>query len=146
MNIPRLIHGGLSVDDRGTLAFCNDFQFEGIKRFYFVSNHQAWTVRAWHGHKYEAKYVTAVSGSALVCAVQIDDWNSPNQRSATDQFVLSTLKPAVLYIPPGYANGWMSLTADCKLLFLSTATLDESRVDDVRFPARYWDPWKVEER
>lgn len=144
--VPRLLPGGLSVDDRGTLVFCNDFQFEGIKRFYFVSNHRSNKVRAWHGHKHEAKYVIAVSGSALVCAVQIDDWTSPDQLSAVDQFVLFALNPAVLYIPPGYANGWMNLTDDAKLLFFSTATLEESLRDDYRFPTRYWDPWKTEER
>jgi dTDP-4-dehydrorhamnose 3,5-epimerase len=40
----------------------------------------------------------------------------------------------------------MSLTPDAKLVFFSTATLEESRNDDYRFPARYWDVWQVDER
>jgi dTDP-4-dehydrorhamnose 3,5-epimerase-like enzyme len=60
--------------------------------------------------------------------------------------VLSASAPAVLYIPAGYANGNMSLTADAKAVFFSTATVEESREDDIRLDARLWDPWPVEER
>jgi dTDP-4-dehydrorhamnose 3,5-epimerase len=40
----------------------------------------------------------------------------------------------------------MSLTADAKLMFFSTSTVEESRGDDYRYDARHWDPWQVEER
>ncbi len=60
--------------------------------------------------------------------------------------MLSAGTPAVLYIPPGYANGFMSLTADARLAFFSTRTLAESQGDDVRFDARHWDIWDVVER
>jgi dTDP-4-dehydrorhamnose 3,5-epimerase len=40
----------------------------------------------------------------------------------------------------------MSLTVDAKIMFFSTSTLEESMKDDIRFPARRWDPWHVEER
>jgi dTDP-4-dehydrorhamnose 3,5-epimerase len=52
----------------------------------------------------------------------------------------------VLYIPPGYANGAMTLTSDTMIQYFSTATLEESKGDDIRFDARLWDPWQVEER
>jgi hypothetical protein len=40
----------------------------------------------------------------------------------------------------------MSLSPSTKLLYLSDATLDASLDDDIRFPARHWDPWHVAER
>jgi dTDP-4-dehydrorhamnose 3,5-epimerase len=40
----------------------------------------------------------------------------------------------------------MSLTEDAKLIFFSTSTLEESKDDDFRYPARYWDIWTVAER
>ncbi len=144
--LPRLIEGGLAVDDRGDIAFVNDFQFEGVKRFYMVSNHRAGFVRAWHAHRREGKYVTVAQGAAIVAAVAIDNWERPSKNAEIHRYVLSAQKPAVLYIPPGYANGFMSLTADTKLVFFSTATLEESRNDDVRYDARYWDAWQVSER
>jgi dTDP-4-dehydrorhamnose 3,5-epimerase-like enzyme len=143
---PRLLEGGLGVDDRGQVAFVNEFHFAGVKRFYVVSNHRTGTVRAWHAHRREGKYVSVVQGAALVAAVGIDDWKRPSRTSTVHRYVLSHERPAVLYIPPGHANGFMSLTPDAKLIFFSTATLEESQADDVRFDARYWDPWPVEER
>jgi len=51
-----------------------------------------------------------------------------------------------LYIPAGFANGFMSLTSDTQIIFFSTSTIDESKGDDFRFDARYWDIWEVIER
>ena len=51
MSEPLLIEGGLAVDDRGEVRFVNGFGFEGVKRFYAVSNHQPGFVRAWHAHR-----------------------------------------------------------------------------------------------
>jgi dTDP-4-dehydrorhamnose 3,5-epimerase len=143
---PVLLAGGLSVDDRGEVGFVNDFGFEGVKRFYTVSNHRQGFVRAWHGHQREAKYVLAVGGAALIGVVPVDNWDQPSRDAPVERFVLSTHKPAVLYIPAGHANGFMSLTADLKLVFFSTASLEESQADDFRYDARYWDIWGIVER
>ena len=136
---PYLIEGGLFIDDRGSISFCNGFQFEGEKvlprgesscRVHScVARSQVW-----------GKYVAAVSGAALVCAVEMDS------KTGIQRFVLSSIKPSVLFIPPGYANGWMSLTGDTRLMFFSTATLEESQTDDIRFPAYRWNPWPVKEQ
>ncbi len=146
MKKPNLIRGGLAVDDRGEVGFVNDFDFGDVKRFYAVTNHRRGFVRAWHGHKHEAKYVTVVKGAALVCCVVVDDFDDPSRDLPVHRFVLSERTPAVLHVPPGCANGFMSLTDDAKVLFFSSATLEESQQDDFRFDSRIWDPWSVEER
>jgi dTDP-4-dehydrorhamnose 3,5-epimerase-like enzyme len=143
---PRLIEGKLATDDRGEVAFVNGFSFEGVRRFYSVSNFRNGYVRAWHAHKREAKYVTVIRGAALVGCVKIDDWEHPSSGLPVRRFVLTERSPAVLYIPMGYANGFMTLTDGAKLLFFSTATLEESASDDYRFDARTWDCWSVPER
>lgn len=143
---PKLIDGGLSVDDRGQVSFINGFGFGDVKRFYMVSNHAQGFVRAWHGHKREGKYVLVVKGAAIIAAVPIDDWERPSKDAPVQRYVLSEKKPTILYIPPGHANGFMSLTADAQIMFFSTSTLDESLGDDIRFDARYWDVWSVVER
>lgn len=140
------MEGGLAVDDRGEIAFVNDFNFAGVKRFYVVKNHVSGFIRAWHGHKKAGKYVMAVQGAALVGAVKIDNWDSPSKDAQVHRFVLSEHKPAVLYIPPGYANGAMTLTMGAKIMYFATDTLEETKNDDYRYGARYWDIWKVEER
>jgi dTDP-4-dehydrorhamnose 3,5-epimerase len=146
MNEPTLFAGDIAVDDRGEVGFVNDFAFAGVKRFYTVKNHRQGFVRAWHAHQRESKYVTVLEGAALVGAVKIDDWSNPSKDLPVSKYVLSAKKPKVLFVPAGYANGFMSLTEDARLVFFSTSTVAESMGDDVRFPARYWDIWQVEER
>lgn len=143
---PKLIKGGLAVDDRGSVSFINDFDFKNVKRFYMVDNHKQGFIRAWHGHKNEAKYVLLAKGSALVCAVKVDDWAEPSKDAEIHKFILSDKNPSVLFIPKGYANGFMSLTTDSKLMFFSTSSLEESLGDDYRYDSRHWNPWYVEER
>ncbi len=142
----RLYQGDISIDDRGEVGFVNDFDFRGVKRFYTVKNHRQGFVRAWHAHRHEAKYVSVVEGAALVGAVRIDNWEKPSPNSPVARHVLSATKPNILYIPPGFANGFMSLTDGAKLIFYSTATLAETQGDDVRYDPRLWDIWKIEER
>jgi dTDP-4-dehydrorhamnose 3,5-epimerase-like enzyme len=143
---PKLLVGDLAVDDRGEVGFVNDFDFAGVKRFYTVRNHRQGFVRAWHGHKKEAKYVTVTAGAAVVAAVKVDDWERPSKDLKVARYVLSAARPRVLYIPAGYANGFMSLSDDARLMFFSTSALADSLGDDIRFDARYWDVWSVEER
>lgn len=146
MATSQLLEGDLAVDDRGEVGFVNDFDMHTVRRFYTVTNHKSGFIRAWHAHKKEAKYVMVVSGAAIVAAVKIDDWEKPSTKLDVQQYVLCAVKPSVLYIPAGYANGFMTLQEGTKLMFFSTSTLEESKGDDYRYDVRYWDPWSVVER
>lgn len=138
--------GGLAVDDRGSLKFINGFDLAPFKRFYVVENHSAGFVRAWHGHKHEAKAVVCLKGAAIVAGVRIDNWAEPSKDLLVERFVLSETKFGALHIPAGYANGFKTLSPDTVLMFLSSSTLEESGSDDIRFEASYWNPWSIEER
>ena len=146
MSEPVLFQGDVFVDDRGSVGFVNDFDMAPVRRFYTVTNHEHGFVRAWHAHKKEEKYVTVVKGSAIVAAVRIDNWKEPSKDSKVYRHVLSAKKPAALFIPKGYANGFKTLTTDAKLMFFSTSSLEESQGDDIRYDAYYWNPWDVVER
>lgn len=145
---PTLIKGGLAVDDRGQVIFVNGFGFEKIQRFYMVENFSTEVVRAFHGHLKEEKFVLVVSGSAIVAAVPLDDPLSPDPNSKPLRFVLSDRQPQILHIPAGYANGFRPLEPRTKIMFLSTATLEDSCKDDHRFPYDHWgsDVWQVDFR
>jgi dTDP-4-dehydrorhamnose 3,5-epimerase len=155
MKETKIIPGGVAVDDRGSVKFVNDFDFSGVKRFYQVDNHSQGFIRAWHGHKKEGKYVYVAKGSALVGAVEMevrehvegvahDGLISPE--GEVFKCVLSSQSPKVLWIPPGYANGFMNLTQDTIMQFFSTSTLEESLGDDIRVPYDQWDIWGQEYR
>lgn len=135
MNEIKLINGGISVDDRGSVRFVNDFNFEGIKRFYQVENHRQGFVRAWHGHKKEGKYVYVTSGSILVGVVNMET-------EEINTFTLSDKSPKILWIPPGNYNGFKSLEENTKILFFSTSTLEESLGDDIREEYNKWNIWE----
>lgn len=141
-----IIKGNVAVDDRGNVKFINDFDFKNVKRFYQIQNHRQGYIRAWHGHLKEGKYVYVVKGAALIGAVYFSqsysDELAQNIQSQNDpkKFVLSSDSPSILYIPPGYANGFKTLTDDCIIQFFSTSTLEESKNDDIRFS---WDKWNI---
>jgi len=143
---PELIRGGVASDDRGRVAFANEFDLGPCRRFYVVENFAVGTVRAWHAHRRERKWVMAIAGAALACCVEIDDWDAPSRDAEVHRFTLDASQPAVLAVPAGYANGAMSLLPGTRLMYLSDAGLEDSLEDDIRYPARHWDPWHVAER
>ncbi len=131
-----LISGDLSVDVRGAVKFINDFDFKNVKRFYQVENHARGYIRAWHAHKKEDKYIYVAQGSALVGVVNLDT-------EEVEEFVLTDKKPRVLWVPPNSANGFMSLEENTKVIFFSSATVEESKNDDIRFPYDKWNIWNT---
>jgi len=153
---PVLLHGGVAVDNRGRIAFVNDFCMNDIKRFYIVKNHQPNFVRAWHAHRRERKYVMALKGAAIVVAIPLSELETIEKHFPGDrmeglynftQATISSDSPAIFCIPPGYANGFKTLTPDTELIFFSSATLEESKGDDIRFNAQLCrDAFDVEER
>ena len=131
----RILNGGISVDDRGSVRFVNDFDFEGVKRFYHVENHRSGFIRAWHGHVKEGKYVYVAKGSALIGVVNI-------KTEEIQKFILSDKTPKVLWIPPGNYNGFKSLEEETKILFFSTSSLEDSLGDDIREEHNKWNIWE----
>ena len=145
-SIPTLLQGSIFHDSRGSVSFVNEFTFAQVKRFYIVQNKEVKQVRAWHAHMKEAKNILCISGKARVCAVPVDTIDNPSKDAHVYSFNLDATIPAVLHIPAGYANGFQSLTKNAKLMFFSTSTLEESKADDFRFPADYWDIWGVKDK
>ena len=75
------------------------------------------TIRAFHGHLKEAKYVYVAKGSAIVAAVKLDNIKSPSKKEKVNRFILSDKNPQVLFIPPKHANGFRPLEKDTRILF-----------------------------
>ena len=137
---PIFFESNSSSDERGTVSFTNDLNLQKAVRTYKVENSQLKTVRAWHGHKVEEKWVNVEQGEFLVCVVKVDDFTSPSKDSEIQTYKMSP-KDGFLYIPPNFANGAMNLTEDNAIRYYSSLTLEESLNDDFRFESDYWDPW-----
>jgi len=138
MQEPILLTGKYLAKDVGAISFVNDFTFKDVIRFYMVHLQEPKVPREWHGHQQEFKYVTVVAGKALITAVPIDDWQNPSKVTKVFSYEISVDKPAVLYIPPGYANSSMALSDQCSIMYFSNRTVAQSQADDFRWPADYW--------
>lgn len=134
-------------DDRGTFVpFLNSTDnLESaqipVKRMYYVYNYGKNIIRGFHFHKKEWKYFIIVSGAAKFVAI------NPEDSKEVYTFVSSSRKPCLVVIPPGYANGWVSLEDSTVLVCASTSSFEESVADDQRMDPYTWgDVWSVKSR
>ena len=79
-NKPKLFKGGVAIDIRGSVSFNNGLELKKVKRFYIVENNKKNFVRAWHGHKVEAKYMMCINGTAKIAAVKINNFKKPSKK------------------------------------------------------------------
>lgn len=144
----KIIDAGRSYDDRGDIAYCNEFNIieKKIKRFYLINNNNINFVRAWHGHKKEEKFLFVIQGSFKICAVKIDNWKNPSKSLSVKKFVISSNSPKILYIPGGYAHGIQNLRDNSKILVFTTFSLKQSAKDDFRFQSNLWYDWNIKFR
>lgn len=136
--IPKIIQGGNFSDHRGTISHVNDFSFKDIERFYIISNSDENPIRAWQGHKLDAKNFYCLSGSFKIHFIKIDDWENPSKDLIIETILVSESDSKVVHISAGYANAIQSLEKDSKLISFSTLPLDNVKEDDVRYPSDYW--------
>lgn len=137
----------VSSDDRGVFVpFIQDTNNRPdsnlpIKRAYYVYNYAKGIIRGFHFHKKEWKYFIVANGAAKIVALDPD---KPEEKFS---FVSSSRKGDLVVIPPGFANGWISLEDNTILICCSTASLEESIKDDIRYDPHKWgDVWKVKGR
>lgn len=134
-----LIAGGLFTDDRGTLAFVNDFTFPGVKRFYTLTHPDTKVVRAWQGHKLETKHFFVAKGAFLMAWVKPDNWENPSSDLPVNKQLLRASEPAVLTVKAGHANGFRALEEDSVMMVFSDLDLEQSATDTFRFAAGQWE-------
>lgn len=138
---------GQAIDDRGVLSFINEIDLSKVKRVYAVENFSTDTVRAFHGHMHEEKFVMVVKGAIILASAKILE----RQRGILYDFqrvILSDKNFSIAHVPAGRANGFRALEPGTKVLFFSTSTLEESKLDDIRYDANYFgaDVWEVKNR
>jgi dTDP-4-dehydrorhamnose 3,5-epimerase-like enzyme len=136
--IPKIIQGGNFSDHRGTISYVNDFSFKDIERFYIISNSDENPIRAWQGHKLDAKNFYCLSGSFKIHFVKIDNWENPSKNLIVETVVLSESDSKIVHIPAGFANAIEALESNSRLISFSTLPLSNVSKDDVRYDADYW--------
>ena len=135
---PKIIQGGNFSDHRGTISYVNDFSFKDIERFYIISNSEENPIRAWQGHKLDAKNFYCLNGAFKIHFVKIDNWENPSKDLIIETIFVSTADSKIVHIPAGYANAIESLQPNSKLISFSNLPLTSITDDDVRYPSDYW--------
>lgn len=136
--IPKVIQGGNFSDHRGTISYVNDFSFAAVERFYIISNSDDNPIRAWQGHKLDAKNFYCLSGSFKIHFVKVDNWENPSKDLLIETVTVSASESKIVHIPAGYANAIQALEKDSKLISFSTLPLVNVSEDDVRYDSDYW--------
>ncbi|MBP4137815.1 WxcM-like domain-containing protein [Flavobacterium geliluteum] len=135
---PKIIQGGNFSDHRGTISYVNDFSFKDIERFYIISNSDENPIRAWQGHKLDAKNFYCLNGSFKIHFIKLDNWDHPSKDLRIETIFVSASESKIVHIPAGYANAIQSLEKDSKLISFSTLPLANVKEDDVRYESDYW--------
>ncbi|URM37346.1 WxcM-like domain-containing protein [Flavobacterium anhuiense] len=136
--VPKIIEGGKFSDHRGSISYVNDFSFIDIERFYIISNSKENPIRAWQGHRLDAKNFYCLSGSFNIHFIKIDIWENPSKDLIIETVFVSESESKIVHIPAGYANAIESLEENSKLISFSTLPLANVSDDDVRYPSDYW--------
>jgi dTDP-4-dehydrorhamnose 3,5-epimerase len=129
------------IDERGQLNFFNDLNLEKFKRIYYITHNNTKVIRAWQGHKNEAKLFKVTKGVFVLAYVKLDSLINPCHNLTAKHIVLEANKNEFLYVPAGYANGLKALEKNSMLQVFSSMRLEDSLKDKVRFEPNQWFDW-----
>jgi len=135
---PKIIYGDFHKDARGIVTFFNHFIMDSVKRMYIIEPSDKYDIRAWQGHRYERKWFYPLVGNFDVRLIKPLNWDNPNKVSETFKFTLESNSNEILHIPGGFINGFRGLDSGAKLMVFSNLSLDDSKIDDIRFPTELW--------
>lgn len=134
---PSLISGNCHQDEIGQLFYNNDFDTTCTKRIYVIENHSIDFVRAWHGHKVEQRWFSAIHGSFKIQLIAVDNWDTPCENLPRIEYHLHSEKLDILHIPAGYISSIQALEKKSRLVVMSDYHLGEIN-DEFRYPMNYF--------
>jgi dTDP-4-dehydrorhamnose 3,5-epimerase-like enzyme len=142
-NFSQITEGSLFLDERGSIAFANDFNLSPIKRFYFITHPNTDVIRAWQGHKIERKWFYCTKGAFEIQVVKIDNWDNPSKDLLIKKYILNANKTQILNVLEGCCTAIRALENNASLMVFSDKTLEEAKGDDFRFDKNYWFNWEI---
>jgi dTDP-4-dehydrorhamnose 3,5-epimerase-like enzyme len=142
-NFTQITEGSLFLDERGSIAFANDFNLSPIKRFYCITHPNTDIIRAWQGHKIERKWFYCTKGAFEIKVVKIDNWDNPSKDLLIKNHILNANKTQILNVREGCCTAIRALENNASLLVFSDKTLEEAKGDDFRFDKNYWFNWET---
>ena len=128
-----IIEGGMHIDARGALRFCNDFDMSAVRRFYTISNSLECPIRGWIGHRRETKWFFPLKGTTTITVEPMDGeaLAAKDVEVAKETFVLDSGRPSVLTVRPG---NWFCIEqhGGAEVMVFSDCKVGEYENDDFR--------------
>jgi len=137
--MPKIIRGVSISDQRGTVAFINDFNMQPIKRFYSINHLDINIVRAWRLHRIEQRWFHVVKGEFLIRLVNIDDWVSPSKNLPIIEFLLTEKNNEVLHIPAGFGSSIQATEESSIMIVFADYGIENAQFDNYLFPSDYFE-------
>lgn len=136
------------LDDRGYLieiVRAVDEHFSKFGQVYIVGNFTKGTIRAFHKHNILWDWFFISHGAAKF--VLVDDRKESRTFKNSETFVLSSINPGLLIVPPGVYHGWMSLEDDTQMVSIASEVYNRERPDEIRIPPdAFGDLWTIKGR
>lgn len=120
------------VDDRGSLRFFNDFDFNEVVRFYIIEPSNTQIIRAWQGHLKEKKWFLAIKGSFEVQYIEMLKTKNGIEFGERHKILISNRTNDILEINAPALNGFKAMEPESILLVYSNLSLSDSLKDDFR--------------
>ena len=132
-----IFEGSRYEDNRGVIAYNNEFDFSRIQRLYTIENHTTEFIRGWQGHKIEQRWFACIKGSFEISVIEVDDFMQPAKDLTIQKYILSDDVLTYLHIPAGCITAIQSKFKGSKLLVLADYKLGEIN-DEYRFDLNYF--------
>lgn len=136
-----VIKGEIFLDDRGQISSLNNFDFNGVERFYFIYHPNKEVIRGWHGHQFEKKWFYCVRGKFTIALVKPDNWENPSKQLRPDIYQISENESKIVYVPEGFANCIKASEKNSVLLVFSGKKYEEALEDSWRYDKELWVDW-----
>lgn len=134
----KLIKGGVGMDHRGQIRFNNEFDMEGVKRFYLIKNKDLNTVRGWRGHRIENRWFYVISGAFSLKYIEIDNWSNADTGLPIKEVLIDAKELNVVHVPPGYATAFQALQDNSELLVFADSAIQDACLDDHTWDQHYF--------
>ena len=139
----RLIKGVKHSDHREHLTHFNEFDFNGVARYYIIEQEDTNIYRGWHGHQFEKKWFQCIKGEFILGFVKVDNFDNPSNNLIIEKFHLNEQEPVLLCVPEGYVNMVRAIKPGSKLLVYSGKPLEVAKLDSWRWEPSMWGGDKI---
>ncbi len=137
-DLPIVIPGCVTEDDRGSLLHFGTLQIDRFVRMYVVRSGRSGVIRGWHVSREQSKLFVPLIGESVLALFALPDPNEFPADPVIQRIPLTVEDPAAVLVLAGYAHALQSIAAETAVLVLADVAVASTLSDEVRFPPVQW--------